>query len=341
VDQRLLGLVVDERPGDDQVARHPLGVARVEPTQRRAYGLVQLPGVGPVGDLRTRGRRRRALAAAGRPLTTLRAFTTVVAGTAVPPVAPLSAGPALAGLPLTMRPTRALRTSLAPVRGDIGTSATRTVAPPRLLTLRPLPCGPAVLPAAARRALPLGSPVIPAGAVVPTPVSRRAAVPPVRSAYRRTVSLGSPVIPARAVVPTPISRRTAVPPVRSPRHRTVSLRPPVLPLPARCSGVRAGVALGAAVPPVLPRATVAPAARFPLGTPLRPVSLGTTLLPAASAAVLRPTTGWAASLPGALRAAPGGRPRGSRTSSLRTALPGAAAPSSGSLSAGTAGASSR
>jgi hypothetical protein len=116
----------------------------------------------------------------------------------------------------------------------------------------------------------------------------------------------------------------------------VSLRSPVLPLPARCSGVRSGVALRAALPPVLPRATVVPAARFPLGTTLRPVSFRTTLLPAASAAVLR-----AAALPGALPAAPGGRPTGTRTLSVRTALLGAAAAPAGSPSAGTAGASSR
>jgi hypothetical protein len=309
------------------VARHALGVARVEPAQRRTHRLVQLPRVGPLGDLRARGRGRGALAAAGWPLTMLRAPAAVVAGTAVPPVAPLSARAAVAGLPLTVRPTGALRTPLPPVRGDIGTSATRTVAPPRPLTLRPLPCGPAVLPAATRRTLALRP--LPCGpAVLP-------------AATRRTLALGSPVIPARAVVATPVSRRAAVPPVRSAYRRTVSLRPPVLPLPARCSGARAGVTLRAAVPPVLPRATVAPAACFPLGTALRPVSLGTTLLPAASAAVLRPTTGRAASLPGALRAAPGRRPTGTSTPSLRTALPGAAAASSGSLSAGTAGASSR
>jgi hypothetical protein len=323
------------------VARHPLGVARVEPAQRRTHRLVQLPRVGPLGDLRARGRGRGALAAAGRPLTMVRAPATVVAGTTVPPVAPLPARAALARLPLTTRPTGALRTTLAPVRGDVGSSGTRAVAPPRSLTLRPLSRRPAVLPAAARRTLTLRPPVIPARALVPTLVSRRATVPPVRSARRRTVSLRSPVLPARAVVSTPVTRRPAIPPVRSACRRTVSLRSPVLPLPARCTGVRAGVALRAAVPPVLSRASVAPAARFPLGTTLRPVSLGTTLLPATSAAVLRPTTGRAASLPGALPAAPGGRPTRTRTSPLRTALPGAAAASSGSLSAGTAGVSSR
>src|SRR4051812_50118577 len=56
--ERRPGLVVDERPGDDEVPGHAVGIARVQAAQRTADGGVEFAGVGPVRQLRTRGGRR-------------------------------------------------------------------------------------------------------------------------------------------------------------------------------------------------------------------------------------------------------------------------------------------
>jgi hypothetical protein len=101
--------------------------------------------------------------------------------------------------------------------------------------------------------------------------------------------------------------------------------------------------LGTPVPPVLAlaRGALATTGTVTLGTTLRPLAVRTTLLPTPAASVLGPAAGGTPSLPGTLPATTRGASARTGPPALRTALPGAAAASSGSLSAGTAGTTSR
>jgi hypothetical protein len=253
----------------------------------------------------------------------LRTPATVIARTAVAPVAARPARAALPGWPLAPRPSGTLRTSLAPVRrGAVGARRAGTVPPPGAGTLVPVPGRSTVLPVAA--------------------LSPRPTVLPVATA--RTVPLRT----GRAVALRPVTLRTPITPVGAPAGGPVALRTTVLPFATGSAGPRATLPLRTTVPPVRSPGTLRPAA-LTLGTALRPVTLGTTLRPVPlgtallrpAAAVLGPATGGPPSLPGALSAATGRASALACAASLRTALSGAATASSGSLTAGTAGASSR
>jgi hypothetical protein len=198
--------------------------------------------------------------------------------------------------------------------------------------------------------------------VVPPAVHRGTTVPPVRSSGVRPTILrtallplptrgtGAPATIARALVPAAAALRTALLPfpAGTPSACTAvggavvsaaaALRAALLPLPARAA-TRAALALRTTVPPVLPRRAFGSAAA--LRTTLGSVPVGTSFLPASTPSIIRASAGGTASLPRTLPATACDVPAGTGTSLLRTPLPGAAAASSGCLSAVPAGASSR
>ncbi len=200
--------------------------------------------------------------------------------------------------------------------------------------------------------------------VVPPAVHRGTTVPPVRSSGVRPTILrtallplptrgtGAPATIARALVPAAAALRTALLPfpAGTPSACTAvggavvsaaaALRAALLPLPARAA-TRAALALRTTVPPVLPRRALGSAAAVALRTTLGSVPVGTPFLPATTPSIIRASAGGTASLPRTLPATACDVPAGTGTSLLRTPLPGAAAASSGCLSAVPAGASSR
>src|SRR4051812_321249 len=196
--ERRPGLVVDERPGDDEVPGHAVGIARVQAAQRTADGGVEFAGVGPVRQLRPRGARRavvpnsRSRAAAALPRIRW-APVPPVAALAVPgratvlPLRPITRGPSV--LP-TRTPTRG--PPVLPLRSV----ARRTAVPPRgtlTTALRPVPGRTAVLPLGAVRG---GRTVLAGLAATRGPLPRRPPPLPPRPITRGAAGLPRPPVTA-------------------------------------------------------------------------------------------------------------------------------------------------
>src|SRR4051794_2122834 len=237
--ERRPGLVVDERPSDDEVPGHAVGVARVQAAQRTADGGVEFAGVGPVRQLWPRRARRpvvpnsRSRAAAALPGIRW-APVSPVAALAVPgratvlPLRPITRGPSV--LP-TRTPTRG--PPVLPLRSV----ARRPAAPPlgTLTTaLRPVPGRTAVLPLGSVRG---GRTVLAGLAATRGPLARRPPLLPLRPINR-----GTAVLPLRPVTASlgALTGRAAVLPLRPVAGGTASLGGIPLATVWRSTGVRVG-----------------------------------------------------------------------------------------------------
>jgi hypothetical protein len=243
--ERQFRVVVDEATRGDEVPADDLGVARVEATQCRADGRVQVPGVGPLRELRAGRAARAGLIPVGR--TPRRAVGTGSGSlrptlrTALSPVA--AAGRTIGG------PSRLLRPAVLPA------------APLGARGLRPLSRGTTVLPGRTVTAGPVGARSVAAGTVATgTAVLPRRAVT-LRAATRGTVPTGTAVLPGRTVTlraattGTPVRAvpaGTAVLPRRTVTLRAAATSTAVLPLTtgtARGLGPSTAGALALAVAP--------------------------------------------------------------------------------------------
>jgi hypothetical protein len=284
VRQRGLGVVIDERPGRYEVTGHLLGVAGVQPTEGGTDARVQVPRVGPLGQVGARCRRRRAVVrravvrrAVVRCAVTVRPGTPVVRRTPVAPVPSLgargTAGTGVAGVAPRSPGPVALRTSL---------TADRVLPALGWAAIRPGP-GTGGLVATTAGPLATGPPVapVPSGRPGPSPVARPRATPVTVTVTER---LRVPALPAHsAATVLPRSRRplTAGSPVPPVARGAPGGGRGTLPVPGR-PGRRTGLVAAAsgAVGCRSPR-PVAPAAR-----PIRP---RTTVTPVPGTASRGPT----------------------------------------------------
>jgi hypothetical protein len=283
------------------VAGHALGIARVQATERRADGGIELPRISPLGDLRPRGCRwltvRPCAAGSSGPVP----LPTVVGRPPVAPITPLlltggtlsalSGGAPVLPLWAVTVGTLPLRTPVLPL-GTLGAVA-----------LWPVTCGPPVLPL---RTVTRRTPVVPLRAVALRPVTGGPPVLPLGTVTLRAVATGAVATGAVALRPVPlwttllpVAAATALPvgalaavagrspllPLRALPLGTTPLRTTLLPVSAlgACAGGALGTITRAPSATVVTRrgctaVTRLPAARSsvgtPTGSPSRPVLAG-------------------------------------------------------------------